>query len=191
MPEVKHIQKIRDYIKKTPVFSSKDIERIVGKKNYAHLILHNLEKKKEVKRLSKGYYSVFSDPIYFVFCLKPAYLGLYEVLSLLNLWEQETIPVIITTKKVRTGKRQILNSNIIVKRIKPKYFFGIDYIKYGNFYLPISDLEKTLIDFYYFKEFFPFKRIKNLKIDKQKLLNYLKRYPKTFQMNFLKFLKRK
>jgi predicted transcriptional regulator of viral defense system len=188
MKKTKHIDKIRNFIAKTPVFTSKDIERITKNKKYAHLILTKLTAKKEIFRLTKGFYSKFEDPIFSVFCFKPAYLGLYEALSLRNLWEQETNTIIITTKKVRTGKRNILDSNVIVKRINPKYFFGFDYLPYGNFYLPVSDLEKTLIDIIYFKEYLSpslLKRIRK-KINSEKLKEYLKSYPKNFQEFALK-----
>jgi predicted transcriptional regulator of viral defense system len=183
MQKDKHITKIRDFIKKTPVFSSKDIERIAKDKNYAHLILSKLTKKEEIFRLTKGFYSAFNDPTFSVFCFKPSYLGLYEALSLRNLWEQEVNTTIITIKKVRNGIRKILETNVIIKRIKPKYFFGFDYIKYNNFYIPVSDLEKTLIDLIYFKEPLTGQVLKNLKnkIDKKKMLKYLKAYPKNFQ----------
>jgi predicted transcriptional regulator of viral defense system len=188
MKKIKHINKIRGFISKTPVFTSKDIERITKNKKYAHLILTKLTARREIFRLTKGFYSKFDDPIFSVFCFKPAYLGLHEVLSLRNLWEQETNTIIITIKKVRTGKRNILDSNVIIKRINPKYFFGFDYLPYENFYLPVSDLEKTLIDIIYFKEYLPpslLKRIRK-KINSEKLKKYLKVYPKNFQEFALK-----
>ncbi len=186
MQKNKHIKKIREFIQKTPVFTSRDIQRIVKDKNYAYLILNKLTKQKEIFRITKSFYSKFDDPILSVFCFKPAYLGLYEALSLYNFWEQETNVVIITTKKVRQGIRKILDSNVIIKRLRPKYFFGFDYLKYYDFYLPVSDLEKTLIDFIYFKEPIPsnlLRTIKN-KINIQKLKNYLKKYPPNFQKIF-------
>jgi predicted transcriptional regulator of viral defense system len=191
MQKDKHITKIRDFIGKTPVFSSKDIERIVKDKNYAHLILSKLTKKGEIFRLTKGFYSAFNDPTFSVFCFRPSYLGLYDALSLRNLWEQEVNTTIITIKKVRGGFRKILGANVIVRRIKPKYFFGFDYIKYGNFYIPVSDLEKTLIDLIYFKESLTWQVLKNLKnkIDKKKMLKYLKAYSKDFQKLVLSKIK--
>ncbi len=187
MQKDKHLPKIRDFIKRTPVFLSKDIERITKDKNYAHLILSKLTKKGEIFRLTKGFYSAFNDPTFSVFCFKPSYLGLYDALSLRNLWEQEVNTTIITIKKVRTGIRKILETNVIIKRIKPKYFFGFDYIKYDNFYIPVSDLEKTLIDLVYFKEPLTWQILKNLKnkIDEKKMLKYLKAYSKDFQKLFL------
>ena len=183
MHENKHINKIKNFIKKTPVFSSKDIERIIRNKSYTHLILSKLAKRGEIFRLTKGFYSSYDDPTFFVFYFKPAYIGLYDALSLNNFWEQETNTTIITTRKVRTGTRRVFNSNVIVKRIKPKYFFGFDYLKYENFYIPVSDLEKTLIDILYFKEPLTKQILKDAakKIEKRKIIKYLKFYPKNFQ----------
>jgi predicted transcriptional regulator of viral defense system len=155
------------------------------------LILSKLTKKEEIFRLTKGFYSAFNDPTFSVFCFKPSYLGLYDALSLRNLWEQETNATIITTKKVRTGIRKILEANVTIKRIKQKYFFGFDYIKYDNFYIPVSDLEKTLIDLVYFKEPLTWQILRNLKnkIDEKKMLKYLKAYPKDFQKLVLSKIK--
>jgi len=191
MQKVKHIEKIRNFIKRTPVFSSKDIERITKNKNYAHLILSKLENKGEIFRLIKGFYSSFNDPVFSVFCFKPSYIGLYDALSLRNLWEQETNTTIITTRRVRSGIRKILESNVFIKRIKSEYFFGFDYVKYGDFYIPVSDIEKTLIDLIYFKESLTWQILKNLKkkIEKKKLLKYLKSYPENFRKLVLEKIK--
>lgn len=191
MPAIKFIQKIRNYIKKVPIFNSRDIERIIKDKNYTHLILHKLEKREEIFRVKRGYYSVFRDPIFSVFCFKPAYLGLYEALSLYNFWEQETNVIIITSRKVRTGTRKIFDSNVIIKKINPELMFGIDYLKYDNFYLPVSDFEKTLLDFFYFREYLPkdvLKKIKS-KIDNKKIKQYLKKYSPEFRLRFLNTVK--
>lgn len=173
------IDKVREYLKRTPIASIDSILRIVGNKSYAYLLLNYLVRKNEVFRIARGYYSTQADPTLLVLCIKPSYLGLEDALSFHNLWEQETIPVIITPRKVRQGERKIFGHNVMVRRILPKYFFGWDLVKYGNFLVPVSDVEKTLIDLVYFG-----KRIeKNLArkfekvVDKEKLSDYLKKYP--------------
>ncbi|TRZ83497.1 hypothetical protein D4R86_00690 [bacterium] len=180
MGKIKHIPKIKEFLKKTPVFFTRDIELIVKDKAYSYLFLHNLSKKKEIFRLKKGCYSSISDPVFTVFCFKPAYLGLQEALSLHNLWEQETNPVIITNRKVREGVRQVLDNNIVIHRIPSKYFFGFELLKYGNYFLPVSDIEKTLIDLIYFRESISKEALKEIKkkIDRVKLNSYLNSYPK-------------
>lgn len=56
-------------------------------------------------------------------------MGLQDALSIHNLWEQETIPIIIITRKIRQGIRKVLDLNVLIRRIDKKYFFGFDYIK--------------------------------------------------------------
>jgi len=179
MGKIKHLIKIKTLLKNTPTFSAKDIELIVGSKGYAHLLLHNLFKKEDIFRLTKNCYSFKKDLLFSVFCFRPAYLGLQEALSLHNLWEQETNTVILTTKKAREGLRQVLGGNILVKHIPPQYFFGFEFLKYGDYFLPVSDLEKTLIDFIYFKEPLSKEVLKSIKrrLNRKKFNTYLKSYP--------------
>jgi len=187
---MKVIGKVREYLKRTPVASINSISRIVGCKSYAYLLLNHLVKKGEVFRITKGYYSIQSDPTLLVLCIKPSYLGLEDALSFHNLWEQETIPVIITPRKIRQGERKVLGHNVLIRRILPKYFFGWDLVKYGNFLVPVSDVEKTLIDLVYFR-----KRIdKHLarrfrkRADREKLAGYLRKYPEWIKRKVSKIL---
>jgi len=78
-----------------------------------------------------------------------------------------------------------------VHRIKPKYLFGFELIKYGKFYVPVSDVEKTLIDFIYFKEFLDKRVLKEIKgkVDKKKINKYLKTYPEIIRKNVVKLIK--
>ena len=108
MGKIIYSNKIREFIKSVPVFRVRDVEIIVGNRNYAHLILYKLEKKGEIKRITKGWYSIYEDPVFSVFCFKPSYIRLHEALSLHNLWEQETNVIIITARKIRNGIRKFL-----------------------------------------------------------------------------------
>ncbi|MEM4605429.1 MAG: hypothetical protein QW103_00105 [Candidatus Pacearchaeota archaeon] len=174
-----HLKKIEELFDKSNVVDFKSIKRVVGNENYAKLLIHNLIKSKKIYKLSKGSYTKHLDSSLSVFAFSPAYLGLYSSLSFYGIWEQETIPVIITTKKIRRGLRNILGSNVLIKNIDKKYFFGFDLKKEGNFYLPYSDLEKTFIDFVFYNINLSEEIVSNLrrKIDKSKLLKYLKVYP--------------
>jgi len=184
MGREKYLLEIKSLFKKSPIIDFKSITRIIRNKKqvkqYNKQLIKNLISKGEIKRLTKGYYTIHEDPSLAVFCFNPAYLGLQDALSFHNLWEQETIPIIITSKKVRQGIRKIFNTNVLIRRINRKYFFGIEYINYGNFYLPISDIEKTFIDMLYFKQKIDKNVLNNFKkkIDKRKLVTYLKKYPK-------------
>jgi predicted transcriptional regulator of viral defense system len=179
----KHIGKIESLFKKSPIVDFCSIEKIVGKKDYAKLLVHNLISKKRIFKIAKGKYSTSNNLEFSVFAFKPSYLGLQDALSFYGLWEQETIPVIITSRNVRQGIRKIMGVNVFVRRINRKYLFGIEYKKQNDFYLPYSDVEKTFIDMIYFREKMnesAFKEFKKI-IDKKKLKTYLQNYPRRFE----------
>jgi predicted transcriptional regulator of viral defense system len=178
---MKYIQLVRQNFVKQPVFSITELRRFLAKKgisnSYSALLVHNLLQKGEISRIAKGVYSFQKDILVSGFAFSPFYYGLQEALSLRNLWEQETNPVIITPKKFKPGLRQIMGANVLVRRINRKMFFGFDFIKYYNMWIPVSDAEKTLIDFFYFKEDLPSDAILEIKekIDEKKLRAYLQR----------------
>ena len=59
-------------------------------------------------------------------------------------------------------------------------FFGFEMVKYYDFWIPISDIEKTLIDFVYFKQPLSKETLKEMKkkIRPNIMREYLKRCPK-------------
>src|SRR3989338_9032928 len=103
MGKQKYLGKIEELFRKSPVVSFSSIQKYAKNKEYAKQIIHNLLARDKIKRVTKGFYTVSDNPQLSVFCFKPAYFGLQDALSFHNLWEQETVPIIITTRKVRTG----------------------------------------------------------------------------------------
>lgn len=192
MGKQKHLARIMDLFKKSPVVNFSSVERIVKNeknvKQYTKQLIRNLIKQGRINKITKGYYSIHDDPSLIVFCFKPSYLGLQNALSFHNLWEQETNPVIITTRNIRKGIRVVFGRNVIMRRIDRKYIFGFELYLDGDFYLPYSDIEKTFIDMVYFKQPLDKEIIREFKkkIDKKKLGDYLKRYPKRFRDRFMK-----
>lgn len=195
MGKIIYLDKIERLFEKSPVVDFRSIERIVriekSRSNYAKLMVFNLLKKGKIHKVGKGYYSRYNENTLAVFAFKSAYLGLQSALSYFGLWEQETIPIIITPQKVRRGIRKVLGTNVLVRNINKKYFFGFELIKEGNFYLPYSDLEKTFIDFIVFNENIDNSVLKALKrkINRNKLENYLRRYPQKIKEKVKKHLK--
>ncbi len=184
MGKIKYINDIRSFFKKNIVVDINSLKKFIqsrkGNEEYIHQLVRDMLKKGEIKRITKGYYTIYDDPVLSVFCFKPSYLGLQSALGIHNLWEQETIPIILTVKKIRQGIRKVNENNIMIHRILPKYFFGFEYVKDGDFYIPVSDLEKTFIDLIYFKQKIDKDLLKNFqkKLNRTKLNNYLNRYPK-------------
>lgn len=196
MGKQKYQEQVAELFEKSPVVDYKSIGRIVKSRSnseqYAKQLIRNLILSKKIKKLAKGIYTIYNDSSLIVFCFK-GYLGLQDALSIYNLWEQETIPVIITTKKVRQGIRKIMGSNVLVRRLDKKYFFGFDYIKHENFYLPYSDIEKTFIDLIYFRQKINKETLENIRnrINRAKLKKYLKVYPKRINKKVLIVLENK
>ena len=144
---------IREYFSKRPFFRARDVVAATGaKKGYVSLVLSSLVKKGELNRIGRGVYTFINDSSAAGFAFSPFYYGLQDALSIRGIWEQETNPVIIPPRKVRQGTRQAMGTNVMVRRISPKMFFGYGIVQYHGMAVPVSDLEKTLVDFAYFKE---------------------------------------
>lgn len=197
MGKQKYQNIVQKLFQKSPVVNFASIERILKSKRsrnqYTKQLLRNLILTKKIKKLTKGFYSLHDDPSLIVFSFNPAYLGLQDALSKHNLWEQETIPIIITSKKVRQGIRNVNGSNVFIRRIDKKYIFGVEYLKEGDIYFPYSDIEKTFIDMVYYNEKINKETLESLKkkINYKKLNLYLKHYPRNLRKKVLSFIKLK
>ncbi|MEW5954993.1 MAG: hypothetical protein AB1626_00450 [Candidatus Micrarchaeota archaeon] len=176
---MKYAKELRQVFGQTPVFSTRDVAiRFRDKgmtRDYAKELLHVLSKKGEVSRIRKGAYSFSRDAQVVGAAFSPYYYGLHDALSLRNLWEQETNPVVITPRRVRPGVRTFLGGNYLVKRIAPKMFFGFECMKYGDFWINVATPEKTLVDFAYFNQRLPETALAELTaaVDEKKLAKTL------------------
>lgn len=181
-----HIEEVRSFVRRTPVFRAADAERLVGDRGYALLALHNMAKKGEIFRVTRGWYSAEQDPVVSVFAISPSYVGLQEALSIRGLWEQETNVVLVTSGKANPGVRDVMGSRVIVHRVSPEHFFGYDQVRHGSFSVPVSDLEKTLIDLVYFGESPGREVLGGLakRADREVLERHLSRYPAAFAGRF-------
>ena len=102
---------------------------------------------------------------------------LQDELSTHNLWEQETIPIVITPRRVRNGVKNFCGSNYLVRRIGRKMFFGFELVKRSGFWVPVSDIEKTIIDFFYYNERIPEEALEEARkrMDRKKMKGYLQK----------------
>ncbi len=190
MGKIKHIKTIMTLLQKSPVVTSRDLNMITKNSSYAKLLVYKLVQAGRLYRIKRGFFSLHDDPDLSVFCFKPSYIGLREALSIHGLWEQETATVIVTIQKVDKKRIEVFGNNVFFYRIKPKYMFGYEMIKVGDFYLPVSDIEKTLIDFVYFNQYLDKEVIREFRkrIDREKLEDYLKAYPALLRKRVLSLL---
>jgi len=182
----KYVEKVRAYFSRPdkPAFSIHELRALGIPYSYAKLLLHHLTKKGEIIRIRRGWYTFHPDPLVFIYTLPPgtAYYGLGFAAHIHGAWAQVPNPEILTyaaPRKIRTGTHQLLDANIIVRRISPKLFGGYTLIRHGNWLLPVSTPEKTLLDILYYKYPFTDEIIEELaeKIDTQEITRLLHEHP--------------
>ena len=189
---MKYIEAFREHFKSFPVFSISDARVFLSQfsisSNYTFFLLHYLRKRGEIRKITRGIYSFKKEAEVIGFAFSPFYYGLQDALSFRDLWEQETNPVVITTRKVRTGVRTIAGSKVVIRRISRSMFFGFENLKSGDLYLPFSDIEKTLIDFVYFRQFLDSRTIKKMieRMDKKRMHSYLLKIPEWLRKKVVK-----
>ncbi len=179
---MKYAQKVREHFKDAPTFTLADVRVFLGRgisEGYLHGLIHHLLARKELKRVTKGVYTFRDDVQVAGFAFRPFYYGLQDALSLRNAWEQETNPVILTPRRVRTGVRVFEGRNYLVRHIDRKLFYGYDLVPYADFWVPVSTLEKTLIDYAYFHEKLDEQTLREIqsRLKPRLLENYLRRLP--------------
>lgn len=160
---------------------------------YLKRLINHMMRRGELKRITRGIYTFHNDITVVGFAFQPFYYGLENALTIKKMWEQGTNPIVITPKKVRTGIRKFGESNYVLQRIDKKLFFGYELIRYYDFWIPVSDPEKTLLDFVYFRHYLREDVLRELKrmIKKEKLAEYLKAYSPEFRNHFSKTLRLK
>jgi predicted transcriptional regulator of viral defense system len=180
---MKYMVEFLGHFSGVPAFTAGDarlfLSGLGASDGYASLLLTNLVRKGELRRIKRGVYTFGQDPMLAGFAFSPSYHGLQDALSLLELWDQETNAVIVTPLRVRTGMKEMLGGKVMIRRIDRRLFFGFDSLRYFDYWLQVSDVEKTLIDFVYFREPLQDAVLAGMreKIDKKKLDAYLKRCP--------------
>lgn len=193
---MKYMNGFLAYFKGFPIFSANDVKLFFHKNgangDYYKIFMHNLINKNRIFRIKKGCYTAHNDLMVAGFAFSPFYYGLETALTYHKLWDYVTPITIITTKKVRNGIREILGRNVSVRRISKKMLFGYDTVNYEDkFYVPIADMEKTLIDSVYFNASFNEEVYRSLisKVNKKKLNGYLKNYSEIINIRVRELVK--
>ncbi len=193
---MKFMKQFIEEFSKKPAFGIDEVKTFIRRRNasegYHKLLIQNLLKSGRIYKITRGAYTFYDEVQYVGFAFPPFYYGLEDALSLRGLWEQETNPVIITPRKVRNGIRQFDSRNYLVRRIKRDMFFGYTLLKYEQFYIPVSDIEKTLIDLVYFDIRIPDEIISTMikKMNRETFNSYLTELPQ-YLSNRIRIIVRK
>ena len=148
--------------------------------SYAYTLLNRLLRRGEIKKIIKTRYTTLDD-IYLIATnlFTPSYLSFWTASYFKGYTEQVLSSVQVAVTK---SKKSISFENYIIEPIKlnKKMFFGYKKIRHGNNSLFLAEDEKLLIDSIYkekpmgnFDEMI--KIVKAAKIDKNRLIEYLKR----------------
>ncbi len=180
---MKYVKAFLKYFQAFPTFTAKDVRLFLGKNgadgNYYKIFMHNMIKNGDVLSISRGHYTLHDDPVVAGFIFSPFYYGMEMTLTHYKLWNYMTPISIVTTNRIRKGGIVLLGRNVNVRRIQKDKFFGYSMVYYkDNLYIPMADIEKTLIDSVYFRSRFGKEVYAEMvkKIDKKRLARYLGHY---------------
>jgi len=182
---MKYVKSFLEYFEKFPAFTVKDTKLFLQKngagKSYYKIFIHNMVKNGKIFVIKRGYYTIHDDPMTAGFAFSPFYYGMETSLTYYKLWNYMTPISIITTNRIRNGSIKLLGRNVTIRRVQKDKFFGYSMVQYkDNIYIPIADIEKTLIDSIYFHA----RLSKNVyaaiidRADAKRLSRYLKHYNK-------------
>ncbi|AGO61853.1 type IV toxin-antitoxin system AbiEi family antitoxin domain-containing protein [Ferroplasma acidarmanus] len=167
------------------MFTTGDARRFLTKLGadefYIRLMLHYLVESGSLYSIGKDAYTFHRNEAAIGFKFRPFDYGLQYALIIRKIWTQQSVPAIVTTGKANPGAREIMDTRVILHRIDRAKFFGFEYVNYGEVFVPVSDLEKTLLDFNYYHIKLSNETRESIrkKIDKVKFLEYEKRMIKS------------
>lgn len=171
-----------NYFKDWKIFTFRDVKMLFRDKlsdNGVKQLIHRNIKNGMLHKITNGIYTYSDNMMVYGYAFGDFYYGLGFALDYYDIISQIMNPVIITTSKVRPGRRIINKTPIVIYRIKEDMFFGYTFKKINGVEVPISDVEKTFIDTVYYNyklEQYVYGIIQK-RLDYSKLDEYLKMCP--------------
>ena len=132
------------------LFTENDIAKIINKNpSYVKTLLYRLHKNGFIKRIEKGKYSVYDDPMIFAsYITKPSYLSLWTAFRHYNMIQQQPFGIFVISP---ISKKPIRFQNIEIIFSKTKHMSGYQKERYGDFDIFVAEKEKAIIDALLFK----------------------------------------
>ncbi|MCL5419729.1 MAG: hypothetical protein M1354_02520 [Candidatus Marsarchaeota archaeon] len=180
---MKYVKEFLEYFQAFPTFTANDAKLFLRKngseRDYYKVFMHNMIKNRKILSISKGHYTLHDNPVVAGFAYSPFYYGMEMALTYYKLWNYMTPISIVTTNRIRKGNIVLLGRNANVRRIQKNKFFGYSMVYYkDSIYIPMADIEKTLIDSIYFHSLFDKEVYSAMvgKLDRKRLARYLRNY---------------
>ncbi|MCL5011518.1 MAG: hypothetical protein M1594_01325 [Candidatus Marsarchaeota archaeon] len=190
--------KIIERFSSYPVFTYSDIKLYLGgviDDNSLRVLLSYMTSKKKLYRVRKASYTFKKDEMMAGYAFEPFYFGLFFAMTCRGVWDQLPHVCIVTTKQVRKSRVGLFREEdfwVDLHHVPFKYFFGFSSVFYNGFEVPVSDAEKTLIDFVYFKTTLSSDDYALLcrRVDRNKLVKYLSVYDDKTRKSVLKIFEK-
>ncbi len=166
------LKKLENY----PLFTEKDLAKIINKSpKYVKTLLYRLNKQDFIKRIERGKYTLYNDPLIFsTYIMIPSYLSLWTAFRYYNWIQQQPFEIFVVS---HINKKSIRFQNTKIMFFKTKHIFGYKKERYSDFDIFIAEKEKAIIDALLFH--LPIEDIINALEDKEidfiKLAEYSKR----------------
>lgn len=178
---------LKENLKSFVVFSLRDIKKI--EPGFYRSRLNEWQKKGYIKKIIKNYYTFTDQPVdenalFFIAnkIYNPSYISLEMALSYYHLIPESTYGITsVTTKKTSVFNTTV--GDFHYRSVRPSLFFGYNLIDWQGVKIKLAEVEKALIDFFYFnfylknKEDFEEMRVNKeellVKLDETKLEKYL------------------
>jgi predicted transcriptional regulator of viral defense system len=178
---------IKDNLRNFVVFSIKDVLKVDP--SFHKQRFSEWQKKGYIRKIAKGYY-IFSDleineAVLFIIAnriFEPSYVSLEMALSYYGLIPESVYGITsVSSKRTYTFKTKL--TNFTYHKTKSELMFGYRLIAYQNHNFKIAEIEKAILDYFYFNsklktkgEFEELRFNKEVfkeKVDMEKTKNYL------------------
>lgn len=153
MPVIKYNEILKKVFKK-PVFQVTDLVYEGVPQPYSKKVLHLLAKTGKIKRIERGKYTTFDDPLVVAAHItQPCYISLWSAMSIRGLTTQIPFAIeVVTSRKRFKRKIEFLGTPILFYTINPKMMFGYENrIWKENIRIAVAKPEKIIIDAIYLR----------------------------------------
>ncbi len=136
------IEALKDY----PVFTMADLSRLLGSSDdYTKTYANRLEQKGRIKRIKRGSYTLYDDPLLVAsYLYPPSYISLWAALRFYDATEQ--LPNSIDVAIPYPARRPIRFQGSTINFFTTKHLFGYSKRSYHGFQIMVADMEKVLVD---------------------------------------------
>lgn len=189
---------LSSYFKSWPTFRIEDAFLFLRKrhrlsKKTLQVTLSRMAKSARLYRVSKGVFSFTKSAEVAGFAYAPFYYGGLSALMIRDLIDDQVRMEVMTTRAVRRNSSTAFGEiEILLHHLSREHYFGFDEVVYGNYAVPVSNPEKTLIDLFHYKIRLPLQEYGRLlrAVDAKKLDRYLRAYGSRTSTAVLSFFKR-